>query len=521
MSLLITSPQRVVPFAKNDTNAAFRILPLNTPTPFYNSPPIESAVTFLIGTGVAAAGSYIEFFGVRLYANTFSDSYNFLYDPISVGATYIGIIDALNANFITAGKFDWAISGNNVTFTWNVVGDYSAFKYKGFDKVSIISQTKGSYFILKDGYQIIWEGHYIDNVTGDDLLLTKVHKTGPIFKQSRILETPILLNRYVSDILKTDTSDDIFFGNTVRFEKGAWAEVYLKASETELINGLVVAKEPNLSTSIFYINARLKNSDLDLSEYYGTPPPLIKFLNQRKYKTVCRDEYFNLYLIENMINGDYAGTIRVKGVTKSGMTFENITKNIPFDDKQYMLIIPAGVPQSNTLFANIPIDAKMYSIEVGAIGLGGFEPYSEKLTICVDDCDCEKEELYFVSEKGAYDTIRFKEIDERSINVSQVDYRFVEHFRNSGINLDRKLKSNVRQTNTIAQDKITLVYESLPRDSYNLDFIRQFLESEYRFIRRQYDGVNHAVSFILESSETVIYKRGEEIDLIIRGYVNE
>jgi hypothetical protein len=185
-----------------------------------------------------------------------------------------------------------------------------------------------------------------------------------------------------------------------------------------------------------------------------------------------------------------------------------------------MTIIPAGVPQAND-YVNIPIDVASYSITVEVEYFLLWFPLTETLNICVDDCCCEKEELYFVSEKGAYDTIRFKEIDERSINESQIDYRFVEHFRNSGINLDRKLKSNVRQTNTIAQDKITLIYESLPRDNYNLDFIRQFLESEYRFIRRKYDGENRAVSFILESSETVIYKRGEEIDLIIRGYINE
>jgi hypothetical protein len=326
----------------------------------------------------------------------------------------------------------------------------------------------------------------------------------------------------VSDILKTDTSDDIFFGNTVRFEKGAWREVYLKASETELINGLVVAKEPNQSTSIFYINARLKNSEIDLYNYHHNPSPdLKKFLNQRKYKTVCRDEYFNLYLITPHITGIQPPMrVRVKGLTKSDLPFDEVSANLPVGATEYMTIIPAGVPQAND-YVNIPIDVASYSITVEVEYFLLWFPLTETLNICVDDCCCEKEELYFVSEKGAYDTIRFKEIDERSINESQIDYRFVEHFRNSGINLDRKLKSNVRQTNTIAQDKITLIYESLPRDNYNLDFIRQFLESEYRFIRRKYDGENRAVSFILESSETVIYKRGEEIDLIIRGYINE
>jgi hypothetical protein len=205
-----------------------------------------------------------------------------------------------------------------------------------------------------------------------------------------------------------------------------------------------------------------------------------------------------------------------EGTKQDLTTFSNTLSIGTTAENNYILIIPAS-PANGGLY--IPSDAINYTITVQRFNGTIFGQVSEAYQFEVIDCDCCKEEIYFQSEKGAFDTLRVQRIETKSISTSQSEI-LKDVVTLAGVQtLDEKIRGNVQQINTVSSEKYIFATDEVMLTDSEIDYFRQFKQSERRYIKQEINGTLYAVPFIVEPSETVVYQYGDTIRMQITGYL--
>jgi hypothetical protein len=102
------------------------------------------------------------------------------------------------------------------------------------------------------------------------------------------------------------------------------------------------------------------------------------------------------------------------------------------EDYRKAHVIPVGT--ANAMIKNVmPSATARYEITVVAVVLDGDEvssevQYSETMTKIMDDCQCKAAEVYFLEDRGSWETVSFervgiREVEQQAVNVErEVDY---------------------------------------------------------------------------------------------------
>ena len=524
MSVTInTYPTLGRPLAINDNGATWGILPANVLQTSASNPTVKVTVT----TGTPTTGVNLTLFGQVFTINTSNTYSTFIFDTGSTSNTITNILAALDKNFNIAGNYTYSIASNVLTLTWKEKGLNESFTFSGFTQCAVSDASSGQDATLVDDYSILFQGlKYIEPRSTSNSNLepfTALKNTECILLDGVIKQTPVNLNRYFGSLLWNDFSKEIIFGGIPTFDKGIFTKIKLKAGEQRTVSSALVQSDVKFSSDYKIINARLKASELNLSDYvFNFNISEAKFLNQRPTRFIYDDESVLLYFIlQKPIAGGFNYKIKYAGTKTDNTTFDNdiLIDSTTFDE--YVLAIPAGI--QNTFAYAIPKDAKEYTVTMycsdeSAVSVTWVK-VSESYLFEVQNCDCCKEEMYFLSEKGAFDTIRLQRIENRSVQVSQTEI-LKDVIALAGVQtLEEKILGNVRQINTLSSEKITFTTDEVLFNDEEIDFFRQFKQSERRYLKREINGVNYAVPFIVEPSETTVYQFGDTIKLQITGYI--
>ena len=520
-----TYPNYDTPLATNDNGATWGILPSS----ILATTAAAATVKFTVTTGTPTGGSFITVFGQKFTVGG-SNTYNtFIFNSTTIATTISNIIAAMNLNFNLVNNFTTSISGGELTITWKEKGLNESFTFSGFSQCVASDESSGIDDTLLDDYSILFQGlQFTDKTDPSDTNVepfTALKKTDAIIVNNAVIETPINLNRYLKNLLWSDFNKDIVFDDALKYDLGGWVKIKLKAGEQQKISGAIVQTDVKQSENYKVINAKLKASELNLNPFVfslGIGATQAKFLNQRPNKFIFADEYVNLYfLLHKPIAEGFNYRITATGTKTDNTTFtETYTLGATIIN-DYILIIPCGVVNGSLL--SIPSNAQNYSVTVYCQDENLAEPSwqqaSETYNFEVIDCDCCKEEIYFQSEKGAFDTLRVQRIESKSISTSQSEI-LKDVVTLAGVQtLDEKIRGSVQQINTVSSEKYIFVTDEVMMTDSEIDYFRQFKQSERRYIKQEINGTLYVVPFIVEPNETVVYQYGDTIKMQITGYL--
>jgi hypothetical protein len=271
-------------------------------------------------------------------------------------------------------------------------------------------------------------------------------------------------------------------------------------STFEVCNAVFQPYETQLFGAAIGVNGKM-------ADYVHTQNPNAKFLTNRpfvnKTTSVCGDEYGNLWFCLPLAEDPLYSIVYTYYNKANAIIGSNTIGNIPSDEHRFV-IVPYG-PQ-NLLLAT---GTAYYTISIMHDG----QYVSEMLRFNLENCGCEKEQVFFVCDHLGYDTMRFTAVETRSVSVSQTEICLDVP---CGASATEGVKSGLSQTNTDAHEKFTLISDKLMMNEANLEWFISFKKSESRYIlRKMSDGTKAPFRLLIESGETQIYRHDDTIQLVI------
>jgi len=248
----------------------------------------------------------------------------------------------------------------------------------------------------------------------------------------------------------------------------------------------------------------------------------VKFLTDRPAsRTLCRSvhEWAHIWIERNAA---YVAGFRVRYTFYKGeddvndyLGVHEININTDFG----AVIVDIG-PRNNAVWNNAPGGTTRYTIRIMAQTIDEFDEldwvvYSNVLERRVTDCNCKAAEVYFLEDRGSWNTVVFDYIDERQIQQEAIEYEAPINWDAQLGNRDHLYLEGARYSEAATADQ-TFVLVSERIMERNRKVYEQLLRSPETYIKTiNEDGQERIRRVIFDRDNQTILKRGEGTRILL------
>ncbi len=255
-----------------------------------------------------------------------------------------------------------------------------------------------------------------------------------------------------------------------------------------------------------------------LSRFSPNGANTVRFLtNRRKKRAICGDSYewIHIYLESNPIKNP-PFTLRIRYYNAAGDILATDTQPILYQEKGgYRKVFIFAIGTANPrIKATKPSGTVRYDIQVMAERLdeGGVTTvpvaYSELIERNLVSCNCKVAEMYFLEDKGSWQTVTFEHLQQRAIVQQGTGYeRVIDYSPSQALGGRLYLEGGTYEQSRDAQKTFTLQTERITE--YNRTLYEELLRSPMVLLRTTSDYGEVIRRVLFNRENTAVVNRGE------------
>lgn len=248
----------------------------------------------------------------------------------------------------------------------------------------------------------------------------------------------------------------------------------------------------------------------------------VRFLtNRTENRVLCRSvhEWVHLWVEKNaFLLGNYR--VRYSFYKEGNDPVEDFIQSVTYDfqvnnGQAYQIALG---PANNEVWDNTPANTHRYTVQVltqviDEFGEPDFILYTDKITRYLKDCNCKAAEVYFLEDRGSWNTVVFEYLDERQLEQEAIEFERPTGWNNSLSDRDHLYVEGGRYSQATSADQVFVLISERLREGNRKDY-EQLLRSPLTYIKSIDENGNEKMRrIIFDRGSQRILKRGEGIRL--------
>lgn len=295
------------------------------------------------------------------------------------------------------------------------------------------------------------------------------------------------------------------------FDALASRNIYLRFGVYELDNCEQVFEQVYETPEITIVNAIFQHNWLSQFRPYTAQvtQPVNWMTDRAMDRVVCRRSFEWVAIFIMKYSTEFSGSWRVKYVyyNSSGVEIGSATRSFKGEGVYH---VPTG-PQNPCHASGVIPLSSYYTVQVEVRNEAmEWVPYSVEQTIRMDNCNCHVAEIYYLEDRGSWQTLGFERLAQRRLEVTTVDFErpLATNYNGGPLNVIQLFQVGGRYSEAdISEAVFTLTSEKITE--HNRQGLEEFLRSKEHYILTSSDLLNAATRRVLiDRGSKVLFQRG-------------